>query len=173
MDYKMQKNYIKIFIILLWGIYSVNAWSAKAVQISDKKITEAVLAAFQEDDLLDDEDIKVSTRKGVVKLTGMLIIEDQITAAKEAAMNIEGVKSLDTQDLKLPSTPKAKDKLITAKVKSLLILNGVASGVKIKTINGVVYLNGLLTEKRNRKVQGIVSQVNGISDVVNNISIKK
>lgn len=173
MGYKMRKTYIKTLIILVWSVYSASVWSAKPIQISDKKITRNVILAFQEDDLLYDEDIKVSTSKGIVKLSGMLLIEAQINAAKEAAMNVEGVKSLDTQDLKLPSTPKIKDNLITAKVKSLLIMNGVSSGVKIKTINGVVYLNGNLTAKRNKKVYGIVSQVNGVSDVVNNISIRQ
>lgn len=171
MDYKMRKNTIKTLILLVWGVYATSIWAAKPVKISDKNITKAVIVALSDDDLLDADDIQVSTSKGVVKLKGIVLTEKQLAAAKEDAANVNGVKSVDATGLTLPSTPKAKDDIITAKVKALLLSHGVSAGVTVKTKDGVVYLTGSLSAKRNNKVYGLASQVKGITDVINRISI--
>ena len=165
---------IKLLIVLIWCVCSLNiaiAQSSKQRLNTDNRITAAVSQALKDNDLSDDLGIKISTRKGVVKLSGVVDNQEQIDRAIEAANSVEGIKSLDTTNLTIPPTQKARDARMTAKIRSLLMRNGVSAGVRVKTVNNIVYLSGTLTQKQSRKVGGLIGQIEGISDVIDTTNI--
>jgi osmotically-inducible protein OsmY len=70
----------------------------------------------------------------------------------------------------------ASDRQISAQVKALLNAHpelGPPGSIRVETLNGVVYLDGLVTgglEKRS--VESIVLQASGVKRVVNGISVE-
>lgn len=68
---------------------------------SDAWITAKVKSEFATTKGVDATDISVTTRQGHVMLSGTVSGESEITAAKEVAMKVKGVKSVDTSGLKI------------------------------------------------------------------------
>lgn len=68
---------------------------------SDAWITTKVKSEFATTKGVDATDISVTTRQGHVMLSGTVSGEPEITAAKEVAMKVKGVKSVDTSGLKI------------------------------------------------------------------------
>lgn len=68
---------------------------------SDAWITTKVKSEFATTKGVDATDISVTTRQGHVMLSGTVSGESEITAAREVAMKVKGVKSVDTSGLKI------------------------------------------------------------------------
>lgn len=68
---------------------------------SDTWITTKVKSMLLADDISKGFDVKVDTRDGVVVLTGALNNEDAIKHVRDIAADVEGVKSVDTSNLKV------------------------------------------------------------------------
>ncbi len=68
---------------------------------SDTWITTKVKSMLLADDISKGFDVKVDTMNGVVVLTGALNNEDAIDHIRDIAADVEGVKSVDTSNLKV------------------------------------------------------------------------
>jgi len=68
-------------------------------EVSDSWITTKVKSELFSDSLTKGFDVKVVTTKGVVVLSGKLPNEDAVKRAKELAEKVDGVKSVNTDDL--------------------------------------------------------------------------
>ncbi|HEY1773747.1 MAG TPA: BON domain-containing protein [Gammaproteobacteria bacterium] len=68
-------------------------------EVSDSWITTKVKSELFSDSLTKGFDVKVVTTKGVVVLSGQLPNEDAVKRAKELAEKVEGVKSVNGDDL--------------------------------------------------------------------------
>ena len=68
-------------------------------EVSDSWITTKVKSELFADSLTKGFDVKVVTTKGVVVLSGKLPNEDAVKRAKELAEKVDGVKSVNTDDL--------------------------------------------------------------------------
>jgi hyperosmotically inducible periplasmic protein len=68
---------------------------------SDTWITTKVKSVLLADDISKGFDVNVDTRNGVVVLTGALNNEDAIAHVRDIAADVEGVKSVDTSNLKV------------------------------------------------------------------------
>jgi hyperosmotically inducible periplasmic protein len=68
---------------------------------SDTWITTKVKSMLLADDISKGFDVKVDTMNGVVVLTGSLNNEDAIDHIRDIAADVEGVKSVDTSNLKV------------------------------------------------------------------------
>jgi len=71
---------------------------------SDTWITTKVKSEFATTKGVDATDISVTTRHGRVMLSGTVSSDAEITAAKELAMKVKGVKSVDTSGLKITAS---------------------------------------------------------------------
>jgi predicted transcriptional regulator len=69
----------------------------KKVQASDDQIAEAVIAELAHQSWSQNGFIKVSVQNGVVELSGTIFDERERLAAKVAAENVPGVKSVTDQ----------------------------------------------------------------------------
>lgn len=68
---------------------------------SDTWITTKVKSMLLADDISKGFDVNVDTRNGVVALSGALNNEDAIAHVRDIAADVEGVKSVDTSNLKV------------------------------------------------------------------------
>jgi hyperosmotically inducible protein len=152
--------------------------------ISDSGITAVVKAKFMGEDRLKNAQISVSTTDGAVTLTGTVENAESKSAAVELAKGVQGVKSVDSNALSIPSaavtaspgtqhlaqaTPKpVSDSWITAKVKSELLTDSVGKGldVSVTTKQGVVMLSGTLANPDAiNHVKSIAERVDGVKSV--------
>jgi osmotically-inducible protein OsmY len=70
----------------------------------------------------------------------------------------------------------ASDKKITAEVNEMIVQNrqyGAPAGYQIQTVNGVVYLNGLVdTDLESREIESRVRTIPNVNDVVNSLTVR-
>lgn len=74
--------------------------------VSDTWISTKVMAKLHTIDGLDNSDLHVETNDGVVMLTGSVASDTKKDMAVAAVKSIQGVKSVDTSDLKVGTSSK-------------------------------------------------------------------
>jgi hyperosmotically inducible periplasmic protein len=155
-----------------------------AAAISDTAITAELKARYLGEERLKTSQISVTTTNGVVTLTGTAGNPEAKSVAVELAKSVEGVKSVDGEDLSIPSaavtiSPAAhrlakttkraiSDSVITAKVKSELLADSVSKGfdVSVSTKHGVVTLSGNLANPGAiDHVKDVAERVAGVKSV--------
>ena len=148
--------------------------------IDDTTITTKVKAALLADDQVKGTDIEVETRKGEVQLSGYVDSQAQVDRAIEITRGIEGVKNVDNKmTVKTAETTvgeKIDDGIISTKVKAALaddegIKN--STDIAVETRDGEVQLSGYVNDQAqmDRAVE-VVRSVEGVKNVINNMSIK-
>ena len=90
-------------IVLVMIFYVKNSESNN----TDESITTRVKQAFAEDTRLKRREIKVETRDGVVRLSGVVDSKIDVVRAANIAKNVDGVKKVDT-DIKIAHSPAEK-----------------------------------------------------------------
>jgi hyperosmotically inducible protein len=125
----------------------------------------------------------VNVKDGVVILSGEASSQAQKELATEYAKDVDHVKEVKNEMTvaKTPVAPgetmgeKMDDASITAQVKSSLMTHRSTSALKTKvaTVDGVVTLSGIAKNAAEKSlVTKLVSDVNGVSSVVNNMTIE-
>jgi hyperosmotically inducible periplasmic protein len=143
--------------------------------LSDTAITATVKARLMREESIESAEIHVTTTNGVVTLEGTVGSAAAKASAEDAAMSVDGVKSVDN-NLVTPSNNEqvaeasriASDTWITTKVKSLLLADSVSKGfeVNVDTKDGVVALSGSLESENDiQHVRDIAAEVEGVKSV--------
>jgi hyperosmotically inducible periplasmic protein len=125
----------------------------------------------------------VNVKDGIVTLTGEASSMAQKELATEYAKDIDNVKEVKNEMTvaKTPAAPgetvgeKMDDASITAQVKSSLMSHRSTSALKTKvaTADGVVTLSGIAKNAAEKSlVTKLVTDVNGVSSVINNMTIE-
>jgi len=124
----------------------------------------------------------VNVRDGIVTLSGEASSLAQKELTTEYAKDVEGVKSVNN-DMTIAKTPakpdettgeKIDDASITAQVKSSLLSHHSTSALKtgVETTLGVVTLTGVAKNAAEKAlVTKLATDINGVSSVVNNMTI--
>lgn len=138
--------------------------------VKDSSITGYIYAQIALDDQLSQENIDVSTEKGVVTLEGTVASDTQASSLIQLASSSSGVVSVDASKLKVKkSTQPFTDLVITAKVKGSLIRENIfdsqdfSGNIQVETKNGVVYLSG--SASNTDQVKNAVKLAQSISGV--------
>jgi hyperosmotically inducible protein len=124
----------------------------------------------------------VNVRDGIVTLSGEASSLAQKELTTEYASDVEGVKEVKNEMTvaKTPAQPtetlgeKIDDASITAQVKSTLLSHRSTSAIKtkVKTVDGVVTLNGLAKNAAEKAlVTKLVSDIDGVNSVINDMTI--
>jgi osmotically-inducible protein OsmY len=124
----------------------------------------------------------VSVTDGIVSLSGKACSMAQKELTTEYAKDVEGVKAVKNQMTvaKNPAKPdetvgeKIDDASITAQVKASLLSHRSTSALKtsVETTDGVVTLSGIAKNAAEKSlVTKLASDVNGVSSVVNNMTV--
>ena len=125
---------------------------------------------------------QVEVKDGIVTLRGEADSQAQKDLTSEYARDVEGVKEIRNEIVvnDIPKQPdqtiaeKIDDASITAQVKAALLYHRSTSGIgtKVETNDGVVILKGKAHNAAEKDlVTKIVSDINGVKRVVNNMEI--
>ena len=150
---------------------------------SDTWISVKVKAALLYRRNVSGTKTEVSVKDGVVTLKGVAASQAQKDLTTEYAKDIDGVKSVENEITVSPSLAtsgetsgeKIDDASITAQVKGSLLTHRSTSVLKTKvtTNDGVVTVSGTAkNEAEKALVTKLVSDINGVQSVVNNMSIE-
>ena len=149
-------------------------------EIDDSTITTKVKSALLANEDVKSFDIKVETRKGEVQLSGFVDNQTQMDRAIAVARGVEGVKNVDNKmNLKTTTTTigdKIDDAVITTKVKAALLADESIKSLDIATVtrDGEVQLSGFVDNQTQiDQATAIVRGVEGVKNVINELSIKK
>lgn len=113
----------------------------------------------------------VTSYNGVVLIAGETPRKDLKQMATQAAKGVEGVKVVHNE-LRIahptPASVRANDTLLTAKVKSRLTVETDVPSTKAKvvTVNGTVYLLGIVSRAEADNITYAVRQVGGVQKIV-------
>lgn len=144
---------------------------------TDLKIKQDVLAELEWQPNIDETEIGVTVKDGIVTLTGMVDSYTKKIAAEKAAANVYGVKAV-AEDIKVKySSDKGKSdtEIAKAAVDAIKWNTSIPNdAIKIKVEDSWVYLNGEVSwEYQKNAAKTTVSKLAGVKGVINNISLKK
>lgn len=141
---------------------------------SDGDINEAVESRLFRDPAVPQRDIEISTRQGVVTLSGWvpsLLARDH---AQKLAETVRGVRSIvNTLDVR-PRTSRT-DEQVRRDVSQALLYDAATDAyeVKVSVEKGVAFLRGKVSSFAERELAERVSRgVSGVSDVKNELSVE-
>ncbi len=140
--------------------------------IEDQSIElKAAKAFFNDKEINDNAHVNVTSYNLVVLITGEAPTEEIIQKIVNIVQNIPKVSHVYNElSLAAPSalSSRSSDSLITAKVKTKLLTDKDANGLRVKVVteNGVVYLMGLSTRAEADLATEIVRQTGGVQKVV-------
>jgi osmotically-inducible protein OsmY len=120
---------------------------------------------------LEKSHLKVDTYNKVVLLTGEVPSNDMRSLAGNTARSFRGVRQVHNEIQVKGATSilsRTNDSWLTTKVTSKLIANRKvkSSHVKVVTVNGVVYLMGLVTGSEADAITAIASNTRGATKIV-------
>jgi hyperosmotically inducible periplasmic protein len=126
---------------------------------------------------LQDDDIKIQSRDGVVTLTGIVANEFHKSLAHETLAGMPGVKSVDNR-LELKGAPPTanSDAWLRDKVKATLLFHrSVSAGnTEVDVKDGIVTLRGNATSQLQKDLTTeYTKDVEGVKDVRNEITVLK
>jgi hyperosmotically inducible protein len=157
--------------------------------LTDTGITTNVKAKFLADDAVKSSQLEVSTRNGVVTLTGNVDSEAAKNKALELARTTTGVKSVvdmisareamgggDAPEPARSLGEVVTDAGITMSVKSQLLDDPLVKGLKIDvdTRDGVVFLTGAVgSDAEKQQAIRLAKDTKGVLDVKANLTQQK
>jgi osmotically-inducible protein OsmY len=144
---------------------------------TDLKIKEDVLAELEWQPKVDETEIGVTVKDGIVTLTGTVDSYTKKIAAEKAAANVYGVKAV-AEDIKVKyssANGKSDTEIAKAAVDAIKWNTSVPDdAIKIKVEDSWVYLNGEVSwEYQKNAAKTTVEKLSGVKGVINNISLKK
>jgi hyperosmotically inducible protein len=149
-------------------------------QVDDSVITTKVRSALMSNDDVKSLDIKVKTQKGEVMLSGFADNQTQIDRSIAVAKSVEGVNNVDNKlslkEGKQTVGNKIDDSVVTTRVKSTMLADPVMKSldVSVTTRKGEVQLSGFVDNAvQMTHAVDVAKGIEGVSSVVNHMSIKK
>jgi osmotically-inducible protein OsmY len=144
-----------------------------AGRVVDDKIIQAKAQKAIYSALKDSKHVKVDVYNGVVLLTGEVLSAEDKRRAEDAAASIAGVRKV-VNELRIGYPTRVKQRLkdasITSRVKTALLKIDLPdfdpTRVKVTTVDGTVYLMGLVTRKEAAAVTERVRRMKGVKKVV-------
>jgi len=145
-------------------------------------ITAKVKTALLADKITPGMKIDVDTNSGVVTLSGQVDNQTQKDRAAAIAAKTKGVTQVINHLTIKPNIPGKRkagtvlnDAAITAKVKSGLLADKTAPGMKINvdTVKGIVTLSGEVdTAAQKQSSEAVAKKVKGVQGVINHLTVK-
>lgn len=149
-------------------------------EVDDSVITTRVRTALMSNEDVKSLDIKVTTNKGVVLLSGFANSQAQIERGVAVAKSVENVVSVDNKlslkDGKQTVGNKFDDTMITAQIKSAMLSDPLVKSldVSVTTRKGEVQLSGFVDNVTQLTyAEQVAKGVEGVTAVVNHMSLKK
>ncbi len=155
----------------------------KAVDfLDDSAVTTKVKSALLAQGKIKSTNISVTTKNGVVTLSGEARSMSERGLIIDTAAHVDGVRSVRTQDLRIaPSTSQSADEYvsdaaITAAVKGRLGMAspGYLTDIKVETHDGIVSLYGAVENSQEYiEAQRAAGEADGVRGVQNYLVVRK
>jgi osmotically-inducible protein OsmY len=179
---KIIKSKYPLLLVMVAGILAfiaVLVFTGGAVRASerDDRIESSFKKTYVYNTYLKDEDIKISSKDGVVTLSG--IVDDKILKpmAQGVAGALPGVTSVDNRiTVKGGQPTKSSDTWISMKVKAALLYRRNVSGTKTKVYvkDGLVTLKGVAANQTQKDLTTeYAKNIAGVKGVRNEIIASK
>ena len=140
---------------------------------NDIKLKDDILDELCFEPSINETDIGVLVKNGVVTLTGHVDSYTQKLAAERVAMGIDGVKAVaEDITVNLPTSLRKTDTQIAEAAATAIKWNSLvpAEKVKMKVENGIIYLSGELDWSFQKSAANdSVSHLRGVKVVKNHI----
>ena len=139
----------------------------------DSKIEDSAQQSYVFKTYLQEDDIKIKSRDGVVTMTGVVLDESHKLLAQETVAGLPSVKSVDNQ-LEIKGAPdKNSDAWLVAKVKSTLLFHrSVSAKTEVDVKDGIVTLKGPAASPAQRDLTTeYVKDIEGVKDVRNEMTV--
>lgn len=156
--------------ILFAMIITLCQLSVAAKSLDDKEINRLVQQLLIKENDIPNTNIQVTTKDGIVKLSGKIDTSLQANRVIELASSIKSVIDVNTKNLEINGSKKFfSDAFITAKtkgrIKYLAINKKIAENYKlqVETTNKVVHIFGNVENEKDIEV--IRNSINSIIDV--------
>jgi osmotically-inducible protein OsmY len=140
---------------------------------SDSDIEDAVKDSYTYKTYLNNDDVEVQVKDGVVTLTGTVAEESHKSLAEETVANQIDVKRVDNKlDVKNESSP---DLWLMTKVKSTLLFHrNVSATTNVDVTDGVVTLSGEADNQAQKALTGeYAMDIEGVTSVTNEMTVGK
>lgn len=168
---------ISVLSIVALIVTALGSSVALANTPKDALITTEVKAKLLEEKDIPSAHIHVTTKEGVVFLSGNVDTHLQLHKAVEVASSVEHVVDVIDSDLKIKDSKSfLSDASITAKVKGkirhLYLHKRISEGydLHVETINGVVHIFGHVAKSSDIEViTAFVKEIKGVKSVKTNI----
>ena len=150
------KNYIKV---------------RPEAELSDMKVSEKVRKAIESDISLDQYEVSIFTRNGIVYLSGTVFSPFEADRVEKLASNVEGVVAIKN-NLRTESIPQDKiDWELKEDIKEELYWNPVINSkkVNVEVVNGVATLSGEVDSWYERNIAPIEAIEAGAVEVKNHL----
>ncbi len=147
-----------------------------AANETDDRIESSAQTTYVFKKYLKDDAIKVSSKGGVVTLTGTVSEGHHKSMAQDTVENLPGVKSVDNKlEVKGAAVAGTSDELITTRVKAALLFHrNVSALTEVTTKDGVVVLEGeAVSQAQKELTTEHVKDVEGVKDVENKMIVAK
>ena len=169
----MKYAFLAASIVALLLFMSISAYASDM----DSQIESSFKKSFVYKTYLQDEHIKISSKEGVVTLSGEVLEEMHKPMAGNTAEAIVGVKSVDNQIVVTEKRlPENSDAWIKMKVQTALVFhsNVSASKTEVSVKNGVVTLKGEAgSSARKELTTEYAKNVEGVKSVINTMKLSK
>ncbi len=171
----MKLNYQRVFMLSALALLSTGTM-LHASEMDDKTESSAQ-NSYVFKTYLKGDDVKVSSKEGVVTLSGTVDQESHKALAEETTSNLPGVQSVDNRlELKGEHPAENSNEWIALKVKTALLFhrNTNAAGTEVYVEEGVVTLRGeAISEAQKELTTEYVKDVSGIEGIKNEMTIAK
>ncbi|NTV15240.1 MAG: BON domain-containing protein [Desulfobulbaceae bacterium] len=141
---------------------------------TDDRIESSAQTTYVFKKYLKDDAIKVSSKHGVVTLTGTVSEGHHKSMAQDTVENLPGVKSVDNKlEVKGPAVAGTSDELITTRVKAALLFHrNVSALTEVTSKDGIVILAGEAKSQAEKDLTTEhVKDVEGVKDVDNQMVV--
>lgn len=169
----MKYSFIAAAIVAVILSMSISAYASDM----DDQIESSFKKSFVYKTYLKDEHIKISSKEGVVTLSGEVFDDAHKPMAGNTAEAITGVKSVDNKIvIREDRLPENSDTWIRMKVQTALVFhsNVSASKTEVTVKNGVVTLKGEASSSAKKELTTqYAKEVEGVKSVINNMKLAK
>lgn len=164
-----------LVILLLTGSLLVTA--VVLAQDTDMRIESAFRSSYVFKTYLKGDDIRISSRDGVVTLTGRVSDETHLSLAADTVAGLPGVKSVDNKlEVEGGIPEKLSDAWIHTKVKAVLMLHSHldAMDTEVTVKDGRVTLQGEAANLAEKELATeYVKDIDGVKAVDNMMTVAK
>lgn len=168
----MNSNYIKGLVTVMAAVLLTNVWGDYE---TDKRIETSAQESYVFKTYLENDDINIQAKDGVVTLSGTVAEGSHKLLAKETVASLPGVKSVDDQlKTKGDAPSENSDAWIGIKVKTSLLFHRNVSGPNTQVLvkDGIVTLKGEAENQGQKDLTGeYAKDIDGVKDLINEMTV--